>query len=1412
MAAKRPQRGERVRKSSPRTRAGASLVAATPRTASEKPVLSVVGIGASAGGLEACTKLLRALPAKTGMAFVLVQHLAPGRESALAEILGRATPMPVTEAADRQELEANHVYVIPPDRNLEIVQGRLRLLLREAERVPHPIDFFFRSLAANLRHRAIGVVLSGTATDGTIGLEEIKSEGGFCFAQDDTALHSGMPRSAIASGCVDLVLPPEAIAAEIARIADAPYVAADRVASTPAEPDDVPEQAAERLAPILGLLHDATGVDFTEYKASTLERRIGRRMVLRQSASLADYVRSIQGDPTEIEALYKDILISVTSFFRDPEVFAALEQRFLPSLFKDRGADDPIRVWDIACSTGEEAYSLAMILAELRASLKSLTRVQIVATDINDAAIEHARAGVYSKERVHNVSRARVQRFFVEQDGVFRVSKEIRDMCRFSRHNVLSDPPFSRMDLVSCRNLLIYLEPPLQQRVVPVLHYALKSTGLLVLGESETVGSFTHLLGKEDAKCKIYRKRPSTLRVPLLPISPTRTTAPHAGDPPQTRHTGTVAGGPRTGARGITDALAESDRLLAGFAPPAVLVDANAVIVKYLGNTEKFLAPAQGLASHDLLKMARQGLAAPLRALLHKAGKEHVPASAAGLRFRSGKHHLEVDLEVIPIPGHHGHDTHSLVIFKELSTTSALSARADAGERATRRSPGAAARESTAAQIARLEHELESSREYLQAVTEQFEAANEALQVSNEEGQSANEEFQSINEELETSKEEIQSSNEELTTINDELSNRNLELAQLSSDLTNLINSVQVALVIIALDFRIRRFNPMAEKLMGIIASDVGRPLTEIRMNLVYADLFALLNEVIGTISAREREVQSEDGRWFSLRIHPYLNSASNVDGAVLSLIDITAIRRTRASAESIVATVREPLLVLDRELRVRTASRSFYSFFGVTRAETEGRLLHELGDRDWNIPELLRQLADVIPHDAILQDFLVEREFKGLGPRALLVSARTLLDPIEWQQSILLSIEDVTVRKQQAQELLQRNEDLAASDAAKNHFLAVLSHELRSPLNVIRLWSQILQKPDTSDEVLRRGLEIIDRSSKAQARLVEDLLDVHRIASGKLRLELAEIELSALIRTVVEALTPMAAEKAIRLHCQIDAARTPMSGDPTRLQQVITNVLENAIKFTPQGGEIRVSLHKVGTNAELVVTDTGEGIQAEDLDSLFESFRLADPLTSRSHGGLGLGLAIAKQLVELHGGTIAAASPGKGGGATFTISLPLLAGKLLAIASPTALPGRLKDTDVLNGILVLVVDDDPDTREALRWLLERAGARTIVVGSADAALTAFQKERPDVIVSDIGMPGLDGYQLVQAIRAFTPEQGGRVPAIALTAYAAAEDRRLAARAGFQAHLSKPLDPEKIIAGVAALATQAATPDAKPKS
>ena len=572
----------------------------------------IVGVGASAGGLEAFTQLLKALPSNTGMAFVLVQHLAPSHPSALSEILARATKMPVMEVRDEPTVEPNHVYVIPPDRSMVIARGALQLLPREGRGAHHPIDQFFRTLAKEQRHRAIGVVLSGTATDGTIGLEEIKAEGGITFAQDATAQHEGMPHSAIASGCVDFVLPPAEIAREIVRIGHHPYAVPE--AAAPESDDKL------NLAQVVQLLKHATGVDFTGYKFNTLYRRVTRRMVFQKMDGLAEYVQYLRKTPTEVEALYSDILISVTSFFRDKESFEALKSQVFPRLLKDRSRHDPVRLWTLGCSTGQEAYSLAMAFTEAAEAAGSNVPLQLFASDLNAAGIEKARAGVYAKDIAQDVSPERLRRFFSEVDGHYRIGKEIRDACVFSRHNVLADPPFSRIDLISCRNLLIYMEPVLQQRIMPTLHYALKPAGCLWLGGAETIGTYRDLFDAEDAKHKIYAKKPGSGpghgHFPLQPGG-----APRAPFVPITARPSDAADLPR-----------EADRiLLTKFAPPGVLVSADLDILQYRGDTGAYLAPAPGKASLSLLKMLREGLLVAVRAAVQRAGKENAPVREEGL-------------------------------------------------------------------------------------------------------------------------------------------------------------------------------------------------------------------------------------------------------------------------------------------------------------------------------------------------------------------------------------------------------------------------------------------------------------------------------------------------------------------------------------------------------------------------------------------------------------------------------------------------------------------------------------------------------------------------------------------------------------------------------------------------------------
>ena len=961
-----------------------------PLSATVGASFPIVGIGASAGGLEAFTQLLEAIPVDTGLALVLVQHLAPSHPSALAEILSRATAMPVTEVRDVVTVEPNHVYVIPPAQSMVIAGGELRLLPREGHRVHHPVDQFFRALAEDLGHRAIGVVLSGNASDGTMGLEAIKAEGGITFAQDASAQYDGMPQSAVASGNVDFVMTPDAIARELARIAL--HAFADPNASL-LTPDD-----KQSLPRVLRLVETATGVDFTHYKSSTLHRRIARRMVLQRIDGLAEYLRFLESTPVEVDALYRDILIGVTSFFRDAPAFEALKTGVFARLLDGRATDEPVRIWTIGCSTGPEAYSLAIAYAEAAEAADSHVPLQLFATDLNAASIDTARAGMYSKNIVHDVSADRLRRFFLEVDGRYRIIKSIRDSCIFSRHNILVDPPFSRLDLVSCRNLLIYLEPVLQERVMSTLHYAMKPSGFVWLGSSETNGVHRKLFDVEDARYKIYSRKPgSRPHVASLRISdgsaPRPTFLPIAIRP-----------------AGVEmDLGREVDRVLVSrFAPPGVVVSADLDILQFRGDTGRFMSPAPGKASLNLVKMLREGLLVAVQDAVSRVARERAPVRREGLHVKFGGGVREVAIEVIPVKGRGPDQACFLVLFEESDSAVPDVIEVDSATFPT--SDSAALR---------VEEELSETREYLQSVIEQQEAANEELQSANEEVQSANEELQSVNEELETSKEEIQSTNEELATVNDELNNRNLELHRLNNDLVNLFGSVPIAVVIVGPDLRIRRYTPTAETLMQLVPADVGRPLAAIRLNFEnYPDLEPVLAEVIDTVSHREFDVRDLHGHWYSLRVRPYLTVEGAVDGAIVMMVDVDALKRASEYIESIVRTVREPLLVLDADLRVRTASRAYYERFEVSIDETENRFVYELGRGEWDIPELRKLLNGILSADNEFDDFEVVGEFGPLGTRTMVLNARRLLQADGSKPKILLAIQDISDRRRAEQEL----------------------------------------------------------------------------------------------------------------------------------------------------------------------------------------------------------------------------------------------------------------------------------------------------------------------------------------------------------------------------------------------------------
>src|SRR6266511_3195445 len=775
----------------------------------------VVCIGASAGGLEAFTQLLSALPTDTGMAFVLVSHLSPSHTSHLAEILSRATRMPVTEVKDEPRVQPNCVYVMPPDSHMTIVQGSLKLVPRhKVEGRHHPIDLFLESLALDQKHKSVAVILSGTGSDGTLGMDEIKAAGGITFAQEESAAYEGMPRSAMMAGTVDFRLSPADIARELGNIARHAYVGTD------GPPERIVDGA--QAAQILRLLHH-------------------------------------------------DILINVTSFFRDPETFELLKTRVFPRIIGEHGSSDAIRMWVVGCSTGEEAYSLAIVFSEFMEREGRTWPVQIFATDLNGPGIERARNGLYPRSSAERVSPERLRRYFYEVDGNFRVAKAIRDLCVFAKHNVLVDPPFSRMDVITCRNMLIYLEPVLQQHLMPTLHYALKSSGVLLLGGSESTGAFGDLFDPIDGKHRFYGRKPNASRLPPLLIDRTALDRRRASQ--------AIAADARRG----EGAGREADRiLLARYTPPGVLVTEDLEILQFHGDTGAYLTPLAGKASLNLVKMLREGLLAPIRGAIARAKKDGAAVRKNDVRLQGDGQPRSVDIEVVPVKGAAADRGGFLVLFHQ---------RAAPAPRAPRSSSTRASEN----ELEQLKQELAATKDYLQSVIEQQEAANEELQSANEEVQSANEELQSINEEIETSKEEMESSNEELATVNEELQNRNAELGRSNNDLMNLLASVQMAIVMLGHDLRIRRFTPMAETMLNLIPTDVGRPLSDIKLNVDVPDLDGILVNVLENAQPVQRDVQDRAGRWYSLRVRPYRTAENRIDGAVIALVDIDSIKTTSA-------------------------------------------------------------------------------------------------------------------------------------------------------------------------------------------------------------------------------------------------------------------------------------------------------------------------------------------------------------------------------------------------------------------------------------------------------------------------------------------------------------------------------------
>lgn len=1017
------------------------------RPAAARGRFPIVGIGASAGGLEAFTQLLQHLPTDTGMGFVLVQHLDPAHPSALAHLLSKATAMPVHEAADKRRVMPNCVYVIAPNTALSIANGTLKSRAREhPSGAQYAIDIFLESLAQDRCEQAIGVILSGNASDGTLGLEAIKANGGITLAQDDSAQYSSMPHSAIAAGCVDFVFAPERIAEELAHIARHPYVAVSNhlgekhpIRARTAETTGVPagrsgrrasrtdtkatsDTAAEQdFSTVLRLVRNRSGVDFSLYKSATIQRRIARRMVLSRMSTPEAYARLLRGNAHEVDLLYADMLIGVTRFFRDPEAFEALQRNVFPVLLQS-GRDERPRVWVPGCSAGQEAYSLAIAFAEFSERSGQMRTLQIFASDLNEAQIDKARAAFYPKILAQEIAPERLRRFFIDQKGGYHVTKELRERIVFARHNLLSDPPFSHIDLISCRNLMIYLEPHVQKKLLATFYYALKPNGFLFLGTSESIGTSTDLFEPVDKKLKIYAKRSGVVPRLLLPIA-----GSHRAEAGQ----GTTASPQAETARAITfpelNAQREADRVtVKRFAPPGVLINADLEIVQFRGLTSPYLEPPTSKASFNILNMARDDLRLPLRAIINKAKKENTVVRREHVQItHEGQEYPPINIEVIPLKNLK--EQHYLVVFEPAGTLHRDAAKTT-DDRLVRPRRRAEQKESVR-RVARLERELAEARDYAQALQEQYEAANEELQASNEEAQSANEELQSTNEELETSQEEIDSANEELITVNAEMAHRNVELSRINDDLSNLYASVNLPILVVTRDFRVRSFTPLAAKLFNLLVTDIGTPINWLKHGLNCPDLERFALAAIEAVSAQEHEVRDRDGRWYLLRIQPYLTLDNKIDGAVLVLINIDALKRgtletARALdyAEAMLRTARVPLVALHSDLRVNTANEAFYKTFKLSAADVDGHSIFTLSGGAWDIPELRTLLLDILPRDSFLDDFQVIHEFPIIGRRTMWLNARRMKGAEGATEMIVLSIEDVT-EQLESSERVRRSE-----------------------------------------------------------------------------------------------------------------------------------------------------------------------------------------------------------------------------------------------------------------------------------------------------------------------------------------------------------------------------------------------------
>ena len=1329
----------------------------------------VVALGASAGGLHALQRFFRRVVPGTDIAWVVVQHLDPDRQTMMPELLAKEVPLPIAEASDETLLEPDRIYAIPPNATLTVEAGVLRVREPVEERGHRlPIDVFFSSLADDLGPYAVCIVLSGAGSDGTAGLRRIKERGGMAIAQSaETAEHQSMPRSAASTGLVDHVLPPEEMFEVIRGYAD--HLS---VLEQDGSLDRLQQEIVEEIPVVSALLHERTGHDFSGYKRSTLSRRIQRRVQVTRSPSVAAYLERLQQDEEEAQLLLRDLLIGVTRFFRDPEAFAALRELMVRELVTTKRSS--LRIWVPGCATGQEAYSLAILVREAMYEAGVVQpRLQIFATDIDQEALAVARRGVYGQEIEENVSPERLDRFFLRTLEGWQVRPSLREQCVFSPHNVITDPPFARLDLISCRNLLIYIHRELQVELLGLFHFALNPGGLLFLGPSENPGGTEDLFASIDKKHRLLQARERSVHrsVHLPALEPGRRSQ-------MFRRTTTAA---------LPEPRLENRvrrTVLERYAPVSVLVDGDLKVILTTGPTGRYLQLPIGGASLDLLELAEPGLRAQLRPLLQEARRRGEARTDAVVE-REGSL-VPVRLRVVRF-GSEEEAPAWLILFDEREEFELPVAAEDGDESHVENEL-----------IARLRRELHFVQEQLQSTVEELETANEELKASNEELLSMNEELQSTNEELQTSEEELQSRNEELETVNSELQETVQEVNRAHADLQNLFESTAVATLFLDRDLNIQRFTPASAELFRLRPGDAGRHLGDITARFEGVELLDEAAKVLDSLESRQLRVVTPDRRTFQLRIGPYTTLEHTVEGVVLTFAEVTDLVTAQERERKLAAAVesaRDAVYLRDLDGMIRTWNPAAARLFGYPVEEAVGMSFRRLVPAEGRAEQV--EWEERIARGESVGPVDTERLTRDGARVPISLSLSPVLDDEGRVTAVAAVARDVSRRMDEeaerqrlADELAQRVEELAAADARKDEFLAMLAHELRNPLAPIFSSLALLRRPEVDAGRRDELLDTVERQGRQLSRLVDDLLDVSRITRGKIRLRRVVLDVREVLEQAVDMHSVQLGELDQVVDRELPAQPVWVQGDAVRLQQIFGNLIHNASKFSPPRSRIDLHLSLEEGWVTVEVSDEGIGFGEELGEHLFDLFAQGDRSLARSEGGLGVGLTTVRRLAELHGGSVTASSPGRDQGATFRVRLPLAQEQAVAERDAKSRGEERAAERKISARTVLVVEDNVDAAEGLATLLELSGHRCWVAHDGERALELFAEHSPEVVLLDIGLPVMDGLEVAKRIRESPPGRSALL--VAVTGYGQEDLVRRALDNGFDHHLLKPAHPEEI--------------------